>query len=85
MAPTSNTAWLIEAAQLLKTPPVYLLQLLASTVTEIGLPAKALWMAGHPWAEAYDPNLKLPPFLAQFWLTALYGYSDYEAIPAALT
>lgn len=35
--PTRRTAWLMLAAQLLKTPELYLLQLVASTVTEIGL------------------------------------------------
>jgi|688.fasta_scaffold1222349_1 hypothetical protein len=35
--PTNKTAWLIEAAQFVNTPDEYLLQFVASTVTEIGL------------------------------------------------
>jgi hypothetical protein len=35
--PTNSTAWFIFASQLLKTPDLYELQLVASTVTEIGL------------------------------------------------
>ena len=35
--PTKRTAWLIEDPQLLKTPELYRLQLVASTVTDKGL------------------------------------------------
>jgi len=37
--PTKRTPWLREVLQLLKTPDLYGDQLVASTATEIGLPA----------------------------------------------
>lgn len=40
--PTKRTPWLREALQLLKIPDLYPDQLVASTATEIGLPATAL-------------------------------------------
>jgi hypothetical protein len=49
--PTNKTAWLIEAAQLLKTPFAYLLQLVASTVTETGLELILFCNPAHPECE----------------------------------
>jgi len=70
--PTNKTAWLIDAAQFVKTPDAYLLQLVASTVTETGLELSLLRIPLHPeWA--FCPEiLKLPPVILQVPSFAVY-------------
>jgi hypothetical protein len=63
--PTNSTAWLIDAAQLLKTPLEYLLQLVASTVTETGLELIPFCNPAHPGWENCPEILKLPPLVLQ--------------------
>lgn len=55
----------MEVEQVLKTPEAYLLQLLASTVTDTGRDMMAFWRLEHPLAELKELILKEPPCCLQ--------------------
>ena len=70
MTPTRRTAWLIPEAQLLKTPDLYGLQLVASTVTETGEALIPLVSPAHPERLENPEILKDPPWVLQAWSLA---------------
>ncbi len=84
VTPTKVTPWLSLVAQLLKTPLLYLDQLVASTATETTLAEMAVARSLQLVISVYPDILKLPPSFEQACLTALYGYSDYKTIPLSL-
>ena len=63
-APTNKISWLRLVAQLLKTPEAYLLQLVASTETPIGLDLIAFLIPRHPRVILTELILNAPPC---FW------------------
>lgn len=71
LTPTKVTPWLREVAQLLKTPLLYLDQLVASTATETTLEAIALVKAAQLLTSVNPAILNGPPSLEQVCLTAL--------------
>lgn len=74
--PTKRTPWFNEVLQLLKTPDEYLDQLVASTATEMVLPAMAEAKSLQFLMSVNPEILKAPVGLEQACLTALYGYSS---------
>jgi hypothetical protein len=74
LIPINKTPWLREVLQLLKTPLLYVDQLVASTATEIGLPTMAVAKVLQSLISVNPEILNGPAFLEQVCLTALYGY-----------
>ncbi len=75
----------MPAAQLLKTPPLYCDQLLASTVIESGLCVIPSDIPAQPEADKTWLILNSPPFFEQVLVWAAYGYDDSVVSPLALT
>ena len=71
--------------QLFNTPEVYYFQLVASTVTDIGLYWIPLERPEHQVKVVMRITLNDPLVDLQDSVLAVYGYSDYDAIPLAIT